>query len=692
LPAAKTGIHTLMLYASPLVSVAHYDLASFDLSGMIECGRVVRSLGDSAESMEAAAQKIVRFFYNNLIDAHTGERNCALVRCFKTHRLSQLPPELAASARSRLADKSRGTLQMSCLTLLATAGDLPDWNDRSRSRGHAAIPLESVDMVQQAPMIAALLRQMGLKIEEALYPGPGLMLDADQHAFNVFHVEDAAGDYSVPAQASFVQPHGIRSVLGFGGLLPSGELFAIIMFSRTTIPRSTADMFRTIALGVKLALLPHTRGPIFSSDATAELSLVAAADARRNGAAGDTEKEALRSEAATLRMLIPALEQAALHQTIRLKTAFADLQKKEEQVRQQGERLGALLEATTAGVILLDREWRFTFLNNHAHSLMQVDGQDALGQCIWELFPEIVGNGFWTNYHKAMHDRVAVQFQAHYPAPINRWFEVHAFPSQEGIAAFFQDITDRLKTEATLRQTEKLAATGRMAASIAHEINNPLESVTNLLYLLTHDSSLSEHALGFARQAEQELQRVAEITTHMLRFYRQSTSPTEVDIAEVLDSVLVLFQGRLSQSGVRIEKRYCTSRKLRCFAGELRQIFANLVGNAIDACRHGCVLKLRVRETHDPASGKAGLRVTIADTGKGMSRATQARLFEPFFTTKGITGTGLGLWVSLELIRKHDGKVRVRSAEAEKHHGAVFAVFFPTVPDENRARAIAPEI
>ncbi len=664
-----------MPYTLPVISVGRYDLAGFDLRSMIECGRAVRQAGHGATSMEAAAREIVQFFYTCLVDRQSGQRNCALVRCFKTHRFAQLPSELADSARSLLDGKSQAKPQMACLTLLATAGDLPEWSDRTRSQGHAVIPLESVEIVERAPMIAALLRQMGLDIEAALYPSTELILDAEQHAFNVFHVEDAAGDPSVPAQESFVRPYGIRSVLGFGGVLPTGEWFAIIMFSRATIPRATADMFRTIALGVKLALLPHTRGPVFASEGDGPRR-PAAGRAHSHAPLGETVEEELRSEIATLRLLIPALEEAALYQTQRLTSAFAALQQQGEQVRLQGERLGAMLEATTDSVLLLDREWRFTFLNNHAQALI-ANGRDLLGANIRETFPELAGTPLWMNYEKAMNEAVSVQFQEYFPAPVDRWFQVHAFPSREGLAVFFQDITSRLKTEAMLRQTEKLAATGRMAASIAHEINNPLEAVTNLLYLLTHDQSLGASAAAYARQAEQELLRVAEITTHMLRFYRQSTNSTEVDVREILDSVLVLFHGRLAQCGVRVEKRYRSTRKLTCLAGELRQIVANLVGNAIDACSHGCRLMLRVREARDARTDRAGIRITIADTGQGMSKAVLSRLFEPFFTTKGATGTGLGLWVSLELIEKHGGSIRVRSSQAEEHHGAVFVVFFP---------------
>ena len=241
------------------------DLAQFDLNDMIECGREVRKASESASSMEEAAREIIHLFRRTLVDAYTGQPNCPLVRCFKTHPLGQLPPELAQIARGSVNDQRHLRPDLPCLTLLATAGDAEVWNDRRTSRAHAVIPLESVEMVERAPMIASLLRQMGLKLEAALNLDSGLILDADQHTFNVFLVEHAEGNPSIPAQATFVKPYGIRSALGFGGLLPGGALFTIIMFSRVTIPRETADMFRTIALGVKLALLPFARGPVFAS-------------------------------------------------------------------------------------------------------------------------------------------------------------------------------------------------------------------------------------------------------------------------------------------------------------------------------------------------------------------------------------------------------------------------------------------
>ncbi len=661
---------------APFPGLHTSSLASFQLEDMVECGRAMRKVAEGALTMESAARQIVRFLYANFRDLRTGDRNCALVRCFKTHRYGELPVELAQSAGAMV--RVPLSPEVPCLTLLASAGELPAWNDRRGSQGHAAIPLVSVERVERAPMIASRFQQMGGSIEAALQPNPQLILDAEQRAFNVFHVEHAEGAPAIPAQDGFVRPYGIRSVLGFGGLLPSGDLFTVILFSRVRISRETASLFRTIALGVKLALLPHSRGQVFDGQ---EQSFGPArfhmrARTLADGPLGASEADELRSQTATLGLLISALEDAALEQTRRLQRAYDDLKTEGEKVQTQGSRLSAMLEATTDAVFLLDRDWCFTFLNGHAQELI-ANGADLIGCNIWTAFPGAISSSFGIQYQRVITEGVEVKFQEYYPQPLDRWFEVHAFPSEGGIAVFFHDVTDRRKTEATLRQTEKLAATGRLAASIAHEINNPLEAMTNLLYLVGSDPSLSREAKAYTSLAEAELQRVSEISTHMLRFHRQSTDAVEVDLIEVLESVLVLFKGRLDQANIKVQKRVPSKALLIGFAGELRQIFANLVGNAIDAARLGGRLEIRVRTCQDHQEGQAGIRVTIADTGSGMSRETAARIFEPFFTTKGITGTGLGLWVTMELIQKHSGKVRVRSSEGGVHHGTVFDIFFP---------------
>jgi PAS domain S-box-containing protein len=237
------------------------------------------------------------------------------------------------------------------------------------------------------------------------------------------------------------------------------------------------------------------------------------------------------------------------------------------------------------------------------------------------------------------------------------------------------DITTLKQAQEALLQSEKLAAAGRLAASISHEINNPLESVTNLLFLVSSDTSLPTQVRHFVEQAEQELARVSQIATQTLRFYRQSTRPTSVDMPSLLDSVLALHRGRFANMQVELDRQYRSTATLLCFEGELRQVFTNLIGNALDAMfgKHGRLV-LRTTTRRDWRNDKTGVRVTICDNGSGIPPDVLARIFEPFYSTKGLRGTGLGLWVSKEIIAKHKGIVRVRS---QIGRGTVFSIFFP---------------
>ncbi|MEO8727350.1 MAG: PAS domain S-box protein, partial [Acidobacteriaceae bacterium] len=271
-----------------------------------------------------------------------------------------------------------------------------------------------------------------------------------------------------------------------------------------------------------------------------------------------------------------------------------------------------------------------------------------------------------------------------------RWHlsRAHALPDSEGKVVMWigtnTDIEDRKQSEDALRKSEKLAVVGRLAATIAHEINNPLEAVTNLLYLIQHESNLDE-LKNFARQANEELARVTHVVTHTLRFHRQSTTATHEQLSSLLDSAIAIYQGRLLNSGIEIRRDYRDPHPILCFASELRQVFANFIGNAFDATRLGGYILLRTREATDLHTGARGVRVTIADNGHGMDPPTLQRIFEPFFTTKGIHGTGLGLWVSADILRKHHARVRVKSRPTEGPQieanagpsGTIFSLFFP---------------
>jgi PAS domain S-box-containing protein len=240
-----------------------------------------------------------------------------------------------------------------------------------------------------------------------------------------------------------------------------------------------------------------------------------------------------------------------------------------------------------------------------------------------------------------------------------------------------EDITDRKRTEAALLRTEKLAAVGRLASSIAHEINNPLEAVTNLVYL-AKSNALSSDTLKYLDMVEHELHRVSAITSQTLRFHKQSTRPIEVTWDDLVDNALGILRSRIVNANVTVEKRNTARRPVLCFDGEVRQVVCNLLINAVDAMHPaGGRLLLRGREGHDPETGRPGTIFTIADTGTGMPPEVLSRIFEPFYTTKGDAGTGLGLWVSKEIVERHQGRLHVRSCQRTGHSGTVFTLFLP---------------
>lgn len=246
------------------------------------------------------------------------------------------------------------------------------------------------------------------------------------------------------------------------------------------------------------------------------------------------------------------------------------------------------------------------------------------------------------------------------------------------VAAFLVDRTKQKQSEEVLRRTEKLAVAGRLAASIAHEINNPLAAVTNCLFLVQH-TELTEEGRAYLEMAQKELDRVAQITVQTLRFHRQASRAIESDLQELAGTVLALFESRLKQQGITVERQFRAGTSLLAFEGEIRQVIVNLLGNAIDATVSGGRILIRTILATEATLNRKGIALTIADEGTGISPESLKHLFEPFFSTKGITGTGLGLWVSQEIVERHGGTIRVRSRlrHGGQKGGTVFRIFLP---------------
>ncbi|HEY6305135.1 MAG TPA: ATP-binding protein [Candidatus Angelobacter sp.] len=293
------------------------------------------------------------------------------------------------------------------------------------------------------------------------------------------------------------------------------------------------------------------------------------------------------------------------------------------------------------------------------------------------------------NFDRAAHADVFWRICAEHTdvLPEEGYLELENSPDRRRYVARLQQQARALETEKEARQrseealvrSEKLAAVGRLTASIAHEINNPLTSLTNLFYLINMDTSLDATVRHYVALADQELRRTARITKQMLAFHRESSSRVPCKIAPIIDGVLELYEPRLRKSNIRLERHYKVEGAIEAFPAEMRQLFANLIGNAIEAVGDNGRIRLRVAGGRDWTNpSRLGVRIAIADSGPGISAEDRGRIFEPFFTTKGESGTGLGLWVSRGIVQKHEGRITFRSRLSQDHRGGtVFSIFLP---------------
>ena len=359
------------------------------------------------------------------------------------------------------------------------------------------------------------------------------------------------------------------------------------------------------------------------------------------------------------------------------------LQKTELAAVRSEQQLKVIMDALPAYLSYLDTDFRYVRVNRTYEewfkrsaneivglSIDDVLGMEAAGLVRAEMQHALRGERKQFEYKLNIHGEERTLNVVHLP-------DLDEKGTVRGVIVQGQDVTDRKRSEEALLQSEKLAAVGRLAASIAHEINNPLESVTNLLYLARQSQAIEE-AQEYLDTAERELRRVSAITHQTLRFYRQSTKPRAVSSTDLLESVLSIYQGRLVNSHITVVEDRKTDELVECFDGEVRQVFNNLVANAIDAMHPlGGRLILRSRVSTNWSNGRQGIRITVADTGSGMPPGVLKRAFEAFYTTKGIGGNGLGLWVSAEIVKRHSGTLHVRSSRQDRHHGTVFTLFLP---------------
>lgn len=367
-----------------------------------------------------------------------------------------------------------------------------------------------------------------------------------------------------------------------------------------------------------------------------------------------------------------------------LKKAQRELLKSREQLADRLAEIETLYQTAPIGLAYFDpKEYRYLRLNDEQARIVGKPKDQILGRTLTEIAP-IEGLQELFDGVAAGEPLVNYLLEGELPERPgeHRTWTVNYFPvlSQsgelKGITAASLEVTEKRRAEDALRQSEKLAAVGRLAASISHEINNPLEAITNLLYLARHEQNEKQRD-EYLDTAQHEVSRVSQIATQTLRFHRQPGSPTRISTQELVHAVLALYSGRLTNSGVRIDRRFRSSTKFLCMEGDMRQVMNNLIGNAIDAMRGGGTLYVRSADVTDPRTGHKCVRITFADTGYGMSAETRRRFTEPFYTTKGISGTGLGMWISNGILEKHGAKLRVHSSQQAGRGGTVFHIYMP---------------
>jgi PAS domain S-box-containing protein len=378
-------------------------------------------------------------------------------------------------------------------------------------------------------------------------------------------------------------------------------------------------------------------------------------------------------------------------------TTLEILGRRAEELFQSEQQLRTTLDSIGDGVITCDPEGRVQMMNPVARELTGWNQSEASGQPLEKVFRivnEKTREPVETPVAKVKRLNNIVGMANHSLLIRKDGTELNIADSGApirdqkgetiGIVLVFRDITMERKTQDALIANEKLAVAGRLAATIAHEIHNPLDSVSNLLYLMRNGAS-PEEASQFMDMAEHELTRVTQISRAMLGLYRESKAPVDVDLKEMLQEILLLLERRLIDLGITVSTDMPKSVSIAGFPAELRQVFTNLITNAAEAAGQGGEVKVSITpQTASPdATGQkvqAGATVTVADNGPGISEEVQSHLFQPFFTTKGEHGTGLGLWVSRGIINKHGGAISLESDISEAVHGTVVSVFLATNP------------
>ncbi len=351
-------------------------------------------------------------------------------------------------------------------------------------------------------------------------------------------------------------------------------------------------------------------------------------------------------------------------------------------------RLAAIVQSTDDAIIGIDLNGGIMSWNPAAARIFGYSPDEIVGRSVFQLIPERLHSEELVILEKLRKGESIEHYETTRVRKSGESIEVSLTisPIRDGSGQMFgaskivRDVSERKRLERLLIQSEKFAATGRMAATVAHEINNPLESVLNLIYLARKHSSTGGTAYAYLQTAEQELERVSHIARQTLGYYRDTGAPVEVQLHNILNEVLSVYETKVRAAGIMVDCLFHAQRPLRMRKGEILQVFSNVIANALDSMPNGGRLRIEVAETVPPEP--EGVQVLISDNGTGIRSEFLGKVFEPFFTTKGDLGTGIGLWVSKQLVEKHEGRITVDSSTDPDRRGTSVTIFFPRLTSE----------
>ena len=372
-----------------------------------------------------------------------------------------------------------------------------------------------------------------------------------------------------------------------------------------------------------------------------------------------------------------------------MKRLREELSQRERQQRERAEAAEAqyrrILESISEGFMFVNHDWSISFVNESCARMVHGTPQQLIGANFWEQFPQTDKTDFGKQLREAMHDGQQREWEEFYE-PLEAWFRLHVYPSAGGLSVFLADVTVQRRQREALLISEKLAAAGRLASTVAHEINNPLESVINLLYLARSATRAEERDLYF-EHAEREINRVAHIARQALGFYRDAAQVTQVSLASLVENLLQVYQGKLKSKRITVRTEIDDGLQLTLRSGELNQVLSNLVTNSIDACRPGG--SLLIRAAASSRGEDHGVELTVTDDGTGIPQKDLPKIFEPFFTTKKDIGTGLGLWVVKQIVEGNRGDVVIESSTEEGRNGTTVRLFWPESREEKAQSSVA---